>query len=89
MDAGEIYGFLGANGVGKTTLLKCIFHYIKADRGSIELFGTSDYYHQEYFSRIGYAPEVTSLYTHLTGREMLSYMQKLTHNSKFKIQNPK
>lgn len=36
--AGEIYGFLGANGVGKTTLLKCIFHYIKHDGGEIELF---------------------------------------------------
>jgi len=75
--AGEIYGFLGANGVGKTTLLKCIFHYIHHDKGTIELFGTKHYYDQKYFTRIGYAPEVTNLYPFLRGKELLRYMGKL------------
>lgn len=77
VNAGEIYGFLGANGVGKTTLLKCIFQYLKEDAGSIELFGTKDYYDQAYFTRIGYAPEVTNLYPFLRGIELLRYMGKL------------
>lgn len=89
VQAGEIYGFLGANGVGKTTLLKCIFQFITHDAGSIELFGTRDYYHQKYFSRIGYAPEVTNLYAFLTGRELLAYMAKLANNSKLKTRNSK
>lgn len=86
VNKGEIYGFLGANGVGKTTLLKCIFHFIKPDHGSIELFGTSDYYHQRFFSRIGYAPEVTNLYSFLTGRELLTYMAKLPNHSKLHLE---
>ncbi|MBP6910266.1 ABC transporter ATP-binding protein [Patescibacteria group bacterium] len=77
VNAGEIYGFLGANGVGKTTLLKCIFHYLKHDAGDIQLFGTSDYHDQTYFARIGYAPEVTNLYPFLRGIELLRYMGKL------------
>lgn len=76
--AGELYGFLGANGVGKTTLLKCILQYIHQDVGTIQLFGTSDYYHQHFFNRIGYAPEVTNLYPFLTGKELLRYMGKLS-----------
>ncbi len=77
VNAGEVYGFLGANGVGKTTLLKCIFHYITHDGGNIELFETKDYYDQKYFTRIGYAPEVTNLYPFLRGKELLHYMGKL------------
>lgn len=76
MKQGEIYGFLGANGVGKTTLLKCLFHYI-SHQGDVEIFGTKDYYHQKYFTRIGYAPEVTNLYPFLRGKELLHYMGKL------------
>lgn len=74
---GEIYGFLGANGVGKTTLLKCIFNYIRSTSGEIELFGVSDYFHDTYFRRIGYAPEVTQLYPFLRGSELLDYMGRL------------
>ncbi len=74
---GEVFGFLGANGVGKTTLLKCIFHFHKKDSGTIKLFGEEDYYKQEIFRRIGYAPEQTFLYPFLTANELLDYMGKL------------
>ena len=77
VQAGEVYGFLGANGVGKTTLLKCIFHYINHNKGTIKLFNTENYYDQKFFTRIGYAPEVTNLYPFLRGRELLRYMGKL------------
>lgn len=74
---GETFGFLGANGVGKTTLLKCIFHFQKADSGVIKLFGHEHYYRQEVFQRIGYAPEQTFLYPFLRAHELLDYMGKL------------
>ncbi len=37
---GEILGFLGPNGSGKTSLLKLLGKLLKPERGSIELFGT-------------------------------------------------
>lgn len=73
----DIFGFLGANWVGKTTLLKCIFHFHSTTSGSIKLFGKEDYYHQEVFKKIGYAPEQTFLYPFLTSGELLDYMGKL------------
>lgn len=74
---GQTYGFLGANGVGKTTLLKCIFHFQKFDSGTIKLFGHEDYFKQSIFQRIGYAPEQTFLYPFLRASELLHYMGRL------------
>ncbi|MEZ4240804.1 MAG: ATP-binding cassette domain-containing protein [Myxococcota bacterium] len=36
---GDVYGFLGPNGAGKTTAIRCILGLIRADSGTIELFG--------------------------------------------------
>ncbi len=36
---GSIMGFIGQNGAGKTTAIKAILNIIKADEGSIKIFG--------------------------------------------------
>ena len=36
---GEIYGFLGANGAGKTSLMKTLYHIITPDVGTVTLLG--------------------------------------------------
>jgi energy-coupling factor transporter ATP-binding protein EcfA2 len=36
---GEVRGLLGPNGAGKTTLLRMLLGLVRADRGTIELFG--------------------------------------------------
>lgn len=39
---GEIYGFVGRNGAGKTTFLKMLANLLTVSRGSIEMFGSMD-----------------------------------------------
>lgn len=39
---GEIYGFVGKNGAGKTTAMKLVLGLLQADAGVIELFGEPD-----------------------------------------------
>jgi len=36
---GDVYGFLGPNGAGKTTAIRCILRLIRADRGTVSIFG--------------------------------------------------
>ncbi len=40
--AGEVYGFLGANGAGKTTALRCILGLVRPDAGEVRIFGDAD-----------------------------------------------
>lgn len=68
----EIYGFLGPNGAGKTTTMKSILWLIHPESGNIKIFweiGLS----LESKKRIGFMPENTYLYKHLTGREFLEF----------------
>lgn len=72
VDEGEIYGFLGPNGAGKTTTMKSILDLIKPESGSIKIFGEEGL-SLESKKRIGFMPENTYLYRHLTGREFLMF----------------
>lgn len=72
---GEIYGFLGPNGAGKTTTMKCIMGLIEPESGSIEIFKTPDLTLEDK-EKIGFMPENTYLYKHLTGREFLDFNGK-------------
>ena len=69
---GEIYGFLGPNGVGKTTVMKMITNIWKPTSGTIEVFGevlTPKSY--EVLKRMGSIIEFPTFYDHMTGRENL------------------
>ena len=69
---GEIYGFLGSNGAGKTTVMKIITNLWKPTSGSIELFGnelTPTSY--EVLKRIGSIIEFPVFYDELSGKENL------------------
>lgn len=71
---GGIYGFLGRNGAGKTTTIRLLLGLIKADAGSIRIFGQS--FSQDLLRRVGSLVEVPSLYSHLTGRENLEVTRR-------------
>lgn len=77
--AGHTTGFIGSNGSGKTTTIKCLFDFIKPDSGEILFFGKE--LSSEAKNRIGYLPERPYLYEFLTGAELLRLHWKLCHDS--------
>jgi lantibiotic transport system ATP-binding protein len=69
-----IYGFVGLNGAGKTTMIRLLLGLIKPDAGTIRVFGQS--FSQDLLRRVGSLVEVPSLYSHLTGRENLEVTRR-------------
>lgn len=67
-----MYGFLGPNGAGKTTTMKTILWLIQAESGHVKVFGHKGLTLKSK-KRIGFMPENTYLYKHLTGREFLKF----------------
>jgi ABC-2 type transport system ATP-binding protein len=79
VEKGTIYGFLGANGAGKTTFLKLLTGLLNPTAGQIEIAGMNIADHREAALRnIGSLIEVPVFYDHLTAQENLeihlSYM---------------
>ncbi len=80
LEKGKIYGFIGQNGAGKTTIIRMLAGVSIPTGGKIELFGKSDKEGlSEGRSRIGTIVESPSLYTKLTARQKLE-IQKILYN---------
>ena len=75
---GEITGYLGANGSGKSTTMKMITALIERSSGEI-LFEDKPIQSNlmAYRQRLGYVPEEPHLYTHLSGLEYLGMIAQL------------
>jgi len=71
----EIYGFLWPNGAGKTTTMKCIMWLITPEEWEINIFWKPGLTIKAK-EKIGFMPENTYLYKHLTGREFLEFNGK-------------
>ena len=74
IEPGEIFGLLGPNGSGKTTVINCILQLLTFDKGTIELFGQpmrpSSY---DLKRRIGIVPQNVAVFEELTVRENIDY----------------
>jgi len=79
LPAGETTGFVGSNGSGKTTSIKCMLEFMRPDSGETLFFGK----HLDLDSkkRIGYLPERPYLYEFLTGMEFLKLHWNLVQDS--------
>jgi lantibiotic transport system ATP-binding protein len=76
---GCIYGFLGPNGAGKTTTIRMLLGLIRPDAGKISMFGRQLGENKlEVLQHIGSLVESPSLYPHLTGRENLEVIRRMT-----------
>ena len=74
--SGEILGYLGPNGSGKTTTLKILMGLIFPDAGSVSLLGLPQH-ERPWRHRVGYLPENPYLYDYLTPAEYLDYAGRL------------
>jgi ribosome-dependent ATPase len=80
IERGEIFGFVGSNGCGKTTTMKMLTGLLAPSEGEALLFGkpvdTSDMSSRY---RVGYMSQSFSLYTELTVRQNLDLHARLFH----------
>ena len=69
---GEVYGFLGQNGAGKSTTIRMLLSLIRPSRGNIKMFGVDLLSHRkEILQRVGAIIEKPDLYKYLTAVENL------------------
>lgn len=75
---GSIFGFLGANGAGKSTTMKAIIGILEDPNESIKIFGekTKDFY-PEGFQKIGSLIDYPAFYDHLSGWDNLMVLSEL------------
>jgi ABC-2 type transport system ATP-binding protein len=69
---GQVYGLLGPNGVGKSTLIHLLLGFLKPTRGVLRVFGQQDL--EQVRGRIGYLPERLRYHLRYSGREYLRYL---------------
>jgi ABC-type multidrug transport system ATPase subunit len=76
---GEVYGFLGQNGAGKSTTIRMLLTLIKATSGSIHIFGKDILsHHKEILKQVGAIIEKPDLYKYLTAFQNLEIMARLS-----------
>ena len=74
IEDGELFGFIGPDGAGKTTLFRIITTLIKPDSGRVSVLGRNaiDHYY-ELRALLGYMPGKFSLYSDLSVRENIDF----------------
>jgi ABC-type multidrug transport system ATPase subunit len=79
VQSGEVYGFLGQNGAGKSTTIRMLLTLIRPSTGSIKLFRKDLQAHRnEILQKTGAIIEKPDLYSYLTALQNISIMAKLS-----------
>ncbi|AEV17545.1 Multidrug ABC transporter, ATP-binding protein [Geobacillus thermoleovorans CCB_US3_UF5] len=75
---GEIFGFLGANGAGKSTTINMIAGLLRPNAGEIKILGKDIAKHRQFAKRqIGIVPQEIAIYEHLTAYENVEFFAGL------------
>jgi ABC-2 type transport system ATP-binding protein len=78
VEAGEVHGFLGPNGSGKTTTIRVLLGLLRADGGDVMLLGGDPWRDAvELHRRLAYVPGDVSLWPKLTGGEVIDLFARL------------
>lgn len=75
---GEVHGFLGPNGSGKTTTIRILLGLLRADAGTVQLLGGDPWTDGVALrARLAYVPGDVTLWPGITGGEVIDLMGKL------------
>jgi len=73
VERGEIFGFLGPNGSGKTTCIRMLLGLVRPSAGRVRLRGLDPLHeHVEALTGVGYSPELPNIQSFMTPREVLA-----------------
>jgi len=77
---GEVFGFLGSNGAGKTVTMRHLMGFIRPRAGSARVFGLDCFAERAAIqARLGYLPGEIAAPEDMTGIAFLEYMARLRH----------
>ena len=79
VEQGDVYGFLGQNGAGKSTTIRMLLTLVKPSAGSIQVFGKDLGTHRkEILKQVGAVIEKPDLYKYLSAYDNLAIFAKLS-----------
>lgn len=79
VDQGDVYGFLGQNGAGKSTTIRMLLTLITPSEGDLELFGLPLHSHRkEILQQVGAVIEKPDVYKYLSAYENLKLFARLS-----------
>lgn len=79
VEEGDVYGFLGQNGAGKSTTIRMLLTLIKPTAGDISIFGKSlSNYRHEILKQVGAVIEKPDLYKYLSAFDNLAIFAKMS-----------
>lgn len=78
LQSGIIYGLVGANGCGKTTLMRCICGFAKPDAGFVRMDGKVIGKDCDFAPSMGIIIETPGFLSHMTARQNLSILSRIT-----------
>ena len=79
LNEGDLFGFIGPNGSGKTTTMKMLLRMIRITNGKVVLLGKEKNTRKDY-QKIGSIIETPGFYKNLSGEENLKLLARLHQN---------
>jgi len=81
VNQGEVFGFLGPNGSGKTTTIRCMLDLIRPQGGTISVLGLNPQAEPEAIkARVGYLPGELHVDENMTARQVFHFFNRLRGN---------
>lgn len=75
---GEIHGFIGPNGAGKSTTIRILLGLLKADSGTVTVFGKDAWKDaMEIHKKLAYIPGEVNLWGNLTGGQVIDLLVEM------------